>query len=58
MIIESFVKGDLNDVKNFIDGKLVKNFQSVIDERLDEEETLKIDIIKMNSIQIKDANEE
>ena len=57
MIIESFVKGDLNDVKNFIDGKLVKNFQSVIDERLDEEETLKIDIIKMNSIQIKDANE-
>ena len=57
MIIDSFVKGDLNDVKNFIDGKLVKNFQSVIDERLEEEETLKIDIIKMNSIQIKDANE-
>ena len=57
MIIDSFVKGDLNDVKNFIDGKLVNNFQSVIDERLEEEETLKIDIIKMNSIQIKDANE-
>ena len=57
MIIDSFVKGDLNDVKNFIDGKLVKNFQSVIDERLVEEETLKIDIIKMNSIQIKDVNE-
>jgi predicted lipid-binding transport protein (Tim44 family) len=57
MIIDSFVKGDLSDVKNFIDGKLVKNFQSVIDERLEEEETLKIDIIKMNSIQIKDANE-
>ena len=41
MIIDSFVKGDLNEVKNFIDGKLVKNFQSVIDERLEEEETLK-----------------
>ena len=36
---------------------MVKNFQSVIDERLEEEETLKIDIIKMNSIEIKDANE-
>ena len=57
MIIDSFVKGDLNEVKNFIDGKLVKNFQSVIDERLEEEETLKIDIIKMNSIEIKNANE-
>ena len=36
MIIDSFVKGDLNDVKNFIDDKLVANFQSVIDERLEE----------------------
>ena len=57
MVINSFVKGDLNEVKDFIDSKLVKNFQSVIDERLEEEETLKIDIIKMNSIQIKNANE-
>ncbi len=37
----------------FIDNKLIKNFQLVIDERLEEEETLKIDIIKMISIQIK-----
>ena len=44
-------------LKNFIDGKLVKNFQSVIDDRLEEEETLKIDIIKMNSIKIKDVKE-
>ena len=57
MVINSFVKGDLNEVKNFIDSKLVKSFQSVIDERLEEHETLKIDIIKMNSIQIKNANE-
>ena len=57
MVIDSFVKGNLDDVKSFIDSKLVKNFQSVIDDRLEEGETLKIDIIKMNSIQIKDASE-
>ena len=57
MVINSFVKGDLNEVENFIDSKLVKSFQSVIDERLEEHETLKIDIIKMNSVQIKNANE-
>ena len=34
MVIDSFVKGNLNDVKNFIDDKLIKNFQSVIDERI------------------------
>ena len=33
--------------------KLIKNFQTVIDERLAEQESLKIDIIKMNSIKIK-----
>ncbi len=55
MVIDCFVKGDLNDVLNFIDGKLIKNFQSVIDERSEEEESLKIDIIKMNSLKIKDV---
>ena len=57
MVIDCFVKGNLNDVKNFIDVKLVKNFQSVIDERIKEKESLKIDIIKMNSIKIKDVKE-
>ena len=55
MVIDCFVKGNLKDIIDFIDVKLVKNFQSVIDERLAENESLKIDIIKMNSIQIKDV---
>ena len=55
MVIDCFVKGDLKDIVNFIDAKLVKNFQSVIDERLVDEETLQIDVTKMNNIQIKDV---
>ncbi len=55
MVIESFVKGNLNDVANYIDKKLINSFQSVIDDRLEEEETLKIDIIKIKSISIKDV---
>ena len=55
MVIDCFVKGDLKDLLNFIDGKLIKSFQSVIDERLEEQESLKIDIVKINSIQIKDV---
>ena len=53
MVIDCFVKGDLKEIENYIDDKLMKNFQSVIDERLEEKETLKIDIIDMKSIQIK-----
>ena len=55
MVIDSFVKGDLKNIEMYIDDKLIKNFQLVIDERLQEEETLKIDIIKMISIKIKDV---
>ena len=55
MVIECFVKGDLKNIEMYIDDKLIKNFQLVIDERLREEESLKIDIIKMNSVQIKDV---
>ncbi len=55
MVIDCFVKGDLKNVLNFIDNKLIKSFQLVIDERLQEEESLKIDIIKMNSLKIKDV---
>ena len=40
---------------NFVDGKLIKNFQSVIDDRHQEEESLRIDIIKINSLKIKDV---
>ena len=39
----------------YIDDKLIKSFQLVIDDRLKEEESLQIDIIKMISIQIKDV---
>ena len=53
MVIDCFVKGNLENIMNYIDVKLIKNFQAVIDERLAEQESLKIDIIKMNSIKIK-----
>ncbi len=55
MVIDSFVKGDLKNIEMYIDDKLIKNFKVVIDERLQEEESLKIDIIKMVSIDIKDV---
>ena len=55
MVIDCFVKGDLKNIEMYIENKLIKNFQLAIDERLQEEETLKINIIKMNSIQIKDV---
>ena len=53
MVIDCFVKGNLENIMNYIDVKLIKNFQAVIDERFAEQESLKIDIIKMNSIKIK-----
>ncbi len=55
MVIDCFVKGDLKNIEMYIDDKLIKNFQLVIDERLQEQESLKINIIKMISIQIKDV---
>ena len=55
MVIDCFVKGDLKNIGTYIDHKLMKNFQLVIDERLQEQETLKINITKINSIQIKDV---
>ena len=57
MVIDSFVKGNLKDITNYIDDKLIKSFKLVIDERLEEGESLKIDIVKINSIKIKDAKE-
>ena len=57
MVINSFVKGNLKDIVNYIDDKLIKSFKSVIDERLEEGESLKIEILKMKSIKIKDVKE-
>ena len=55
MVIDSFVKGDLKNIEKYIDNKLIKNFKMVIDERLQEEESLNIDIKKMISVHIKDV---
>tara|TARA_Y100000022_G_scaffold118812_1_gene102659 strand:+ start:69 stop:698 length:630 start_codon:yes stop_codon:yes gene_type:complete len=57
MVINSFVKGNLKDIENYIDNKLIKSFKLVIDERLEEGESLKIEIVKMKSIKIKDIKE-
>ena len=55
MVIDSFVKGDLKDIVVYLDDKLIKSFQSVIDERIAEKETLKIDILKIKAIKIKNV---
>ena len=55
MVIDSFVKGELKNIEMYIDNKLIKNFQLAIDERLQEKETLDINIIKMISIRIEDV---
>ena len=55
MVIDCFVKGELKNIEMYIDNKLIKNFQLVIDERLQEQETLEINIIKMISIRIEDV---
>ena len=57
MVINSFVKGNLKDIVNYIDDELIKSFKLVIDERLQEGEILKIEILKMKSIKIKDVKE-
>ena len=58
MVIDCFVKGNLKNIEMYIEKKLINNFQLAIDERLQEEETLKIKINKMNSIQIKDVKKQ
>ena len=55
MVIDCFVKGNLSNIVSYIDDKLVKSFQTVIDERLQEDEILKIEIININSIKIKNV---
>ncbi len=44
MIHESFVSGDLSNVKSFIKPSVLKSFKTVIDERNKEQETLIIDL--------------
>ena len=52
MVLESFVSGNLEDIKNFTKSSVFKSFKSAIDERNKEQETLIIDLksIKENKI--------
>ena len=52
MVLESFVSGNLENIKNFTKSSVFKSFKSAIDERNKEQETLIIDLksIKENKI--------
>ena len=52
MVLESFVSGNLENIKNFTKTSVFKSFKSAIDERNKEQETLIIDLksIKENKI--------
>jgi len=52
MVLESFVSGNLENIKNFIKQSVFKSFKSAVDERNREQETLVIDLksIKENKI--------
>ena len=52
MVLESFVSGNLENIKNFTKSSVIKSFKSAIDERNKEQETLIIDLksIKENKI--------
>ena len=52
MVLDSFVSGNLENIKNFTKSSVFKSFKSAIDERNKEQETLIIDLksIKVNKI--------
>ena len=52
MVLDGFVNGDLDKVKNFIKPSVFKNFKLAIDERIKENETLIIDIKSTNKVDI------
>ena len=52
MVLDGFVNGDLDKVKDFIKPSVFKNFKLAIDERIKEKETLIIDIKSTNKIDI------
>ena len=52
MVLDGFVNGDLDKVKDFIKPSVFKNFKLAIDERIKEKETLIIDIKSTNTIDI------
>jgi predicted lipid-binding transport protein (Tim44 family) len=52
MVLESFVSGNLENIKNFTKPSVIKSFKTAIDERNSDQETLIIDLksIKENKI--------
>ena len=52
MVLESFVSGNLENIKNFTKPSVIKSFKSAIDERNNDQETLIIDLksIRENKI--------
>ena len=48
MVIASFVKGNLENILNYVDSKLIKNFQSVIDERREENVTILKHLVRIS----------
>jgi len=52
MVLDSFVLGNLDKVKDFIKPSILKNFNQVINERKKEKETLIIDIKSINKIEL------
>ena len=52
MVLEAFVKGNLDNVKEFIKPSVLKNFNLVIKERNKESETLIINLKVINKIEI------
>ena len=52
MVLDSFVLGNLDKVKDFIKPSILKNFNLVINERKQEKETLIIDIKSINKIEL------
>ena len=52
MVLDGFVNGNLDKVKEFIKPSVFKNFKLAIDERIKEKETLIIDIKSTNKIDI------
>ena len=55
MVVKAFVSGDLNKIKDYIKISLLDDFQSAINEREKDNETLIINIKKVVNIIIKDV---
>ena len=55
MVLESFVSGNLDNIKDFTKPSVLKSFKTAIDERNSEQETLIIDLKSMKENKITDV---